>query len=118
MASKNRGGKKECTFVIGYFNGHDGVLEQYRWHCLMRHVQGYPGSHWMPPSGNYLLRIAPAAARATAYKTTKKKLTYFAGHYDGRGAAPVQYLVHHPIEKVQGFGRSHWTPPVGKYCGQ
>jgi hypothetical protein len=28
----------------------------------------------MLPSGNYLLRIAPAAARATANKTTTKKL--------------------------------------------
>jgi hypothetical protein len=31
----------------------------------MQHVQGYTRSHWMPPSGDYLLRIAPAAARAT-----------------------------------------------------
>jgi hypothetical protein len=30
----------------------------------MPHVKGYPGSHWMPPLGNYLLRIAPAATRA------------------------------------------------------
>jgi hypothetical protein len=35
----------------------------------MQHVQGYTGSHWTPPSGNYLLRIALAAAR-TANKTT------------------------------------------------
>jgi hypothetical protein len=35
----------------------------------MQHAQGYPGSHWTPPSGNYLLGIAPAAARATANKT-------------------------------------------------
>jgi hypothetical protein len=47
-------------------------LEQYRQHCLMGHVQGYPGSHWMPPSGNYLLPIAPAAARATANERTTK----------------------------------------------
>jgi hypothetical protein len=65
MASK-------CSSVVGHFDGHGGVPEQYRWHCSMRHVQGYPGSHWMPPSGNYSLRIAPAAARATANKTTIK----------------------------------------------
>jgi hypothetical protein len=35
----------------------------------MQHVQGYTGSHWTPPSGDYLLRIALAAAR-TANKTT------------------------------------------------
>ena len=36
----------------------------------MQHVQGYTGSHWTPPSGNYSLRIALAAARATANKIT------------------------------------------------
>jgi hypothetical protein len=34
----------------------------------MQHVQGYTGSHWTPPSGDYSLRIALAAAR-TANKT-------------------------------------------------
>jgi hypothetical protein len=38
-------------------------------HCPMQHVQGYTGSHWTPPLGNYSLRIALAAARATANKT-------------------------------------------------
>jgi hypothetical protein len=36
----------------------------------MQHVQGYTGSHWTPPSGDYSLRIALAAARATANITT------------------------------------------------
>jgi hypothetical protein len=36
----------------------------------MQHVQCYFGSHWMPALGNYSLRIAPAAARATGKKTT------------------------------------------------
>jgi hypothetical protein len=36
----------------------------------MQHVQGYTGSHWTPPSGNYSLRIALAAARTPANKTT------------------------------------------------
>jgi hypothetical protein len=43
------------------------------WHRPMQHVQGYTGSHWTPPSGNYLLRIAFAAARATA----NKKMMYY-----------------------------------------
>jgi hypothetical protein len=68
--------------------------------------------------GNYLLHITPAAARATANKMTMKKWTNFAGHFDGRDSAPVQYRMHCPMEKVQGFGKSHWTPPLGKYCGQ
>jgi hypothetical protein len=71
----------------------------------MRHVQGYPGSHWTPTSGDYLLRIAPAATRATANKTTTNKWTNFAGHFDGHGGAPVQNRMHCPMEEVQGFGK-------------
>jgi hypothetical protein len=65
----------KCTLSTGCFDGHGGVPEQYRWHRLMRHVQGYSGSHWMPPSGNYLLHITPAAARATGKQTTINKYT-------------------------------------------
>jgi hypothetical protein len=70
---------------------------------LMQHVQGYPGSHWTPPSGNYTLRIAPAAARATGNETMTKICTHFAGHIDGCGGVLVRYCSHHPIEEVQGF---------------
>ena len=59
----------ECTSSAGHFDGHSGALEQYRWHRPMGHVQGYSGSHWMLASGNYLLRVAPAAARATGKQT-------------------------------------------------
>jgi hypothetical protein len=59
-----------------------------------------------------------AAARATANKTTTKQMTNFAGHFDGHGNAPVPYHVHHLMEEVQGFGRSHWMPPSDEYCGQ
>ena len=38
---------------------------QYGAHHLMQHDQGFTGSHRMLPLGNYSLRIAPAAARAT-----------------------------------------------------
>jgi hypothetical protein len=63
----------KCTFVVAHFDSHASAFEQYRWHCLMKHVNGYPGSHWIPPSGNYSLCIALVAARATANKTTMKK---------------------------------------------
>jgi hypothetical protein len=65
----------ECTSSAGRFDGHGSALEQYRWHRLMRHVQGYSGSHWTLASGNYLLCIAPAAARATGKQTTINKYT-------------------------------------------
>jgi hypothetical protein len=65
----------KCTSSAGRFDGHGGVPEQYRWHRLVRHVQGYSGSHWTLPLSNYLLRIAPAAARATVKQTTINKYT-------------------------------------------
>jgi hypothetical protein len=69
--------------------------------------------------GDYLLRIAPAIVRATGKKqTTINKNTYFAGRFDGYGNAPVRNRAHHPMEEVQGFTRSHWTPPSGKYYVQ
>jgi hypothetical protein len=102
----------------GRFDGHGGSLEQYIWHRLMRHVQGYSGNHWAPPLGDYSLCIAPVAARATSNKTTTKKCTKKTGHFDGCGGAPVQYGTHCPIEEVQGFTRSHWMPPSGKHLLQ
>jgi hypothetical protein len=65
----------KCTLSAGRFDGHGGAPKQYRRHCPMRHVQGYSGSHWMPPLGNFSLRIAPAAARATGKQTTINKYT-------------------------------------------
>jgi hypothetical protein len=80
----------KCTSSASHFDGHSGAPEQYRRHRPMRHVQGYSGSHWMLPSGNYLLRIAPAAARATGKQTTINKYTYKAGCFDGHGNVPVR----------------------------
>ncbi len=76
----------------------------------MQHVQGYTGSHWMPPSGNYFLCIAPAADTATDKQTMMSKYTYFAGHFDGHGNVPVPNCAHNPMEEVKGLTRSHWTP--------
>jgi hypothetical protein len=59
----------ECTSVAGHFDGHSGAALQYGGHCLMQHDQGFAGSHLMPQLGNYSLRIAPAAARATINPT-------------------------------------------------
>ncbi len=64
----------ECTSSTSHFDGLGGAPQQYRWHHPMQHVQGYSGIHWMPPSGAYLIRIAPVAARATANKRTTKNI--------------------------------------------
>jgi hypothetical protein len=65
----------ECTLSTGRFDGHGGAPEQYRQHRPMWHVQSYSGSHWTLQSGNYLLRIAPAATRTTGKQTTINKYT-------------------------------------------
>jgi hypothetical protein len=44
-----------------------------------------------------------------------KQYTTVATHFDGHNDAPLQCRVHRPIEGVQGFTRSHWTPPSGEY---
>jgi hypothetical protein len=62
----------KCTSIAAHFEGLVDAPEQYRWHCSMWHVQGYLGSHWTPPLGDYSIRIAPAAAGATANKTMMK----------------------------------------------
>jgi hypothetical protein len=108
----------KCTSSASCFDGHGGAPEQYRRHRLMRHVHGYSGSHWMPASGKDLLCIAPAVARAMGKQTTINKYTCKAGHFNGHGNAPVRNCVHHPMEEVQSFTRSHWTPPSGKYYAQ
>jgi len=61
----------------------------------------------MPPSGDYSLHIAPATARATAYKMKMQNTPPFAGHFDVRSGAPVLYRAHGPIEVVCGFSKSH-----------
>jgi hypothetical protein len=105
----------KCISSAGCFDGHGGAPVQYKACHPMHHVQGYSGSHWMPASGNYLLRIAPAAARPTGQQTTINKYTYKAGLFDGHCNAPVRNRVHCPMEEVQSFTRSHWMPPLGKY---
>jgi hypothetical protein len=97
----------ECTSSASRFDGHSSVPEQYRRHRPMGHVQGYSGSHWTLASGNYSLRIAPAAARATGKQTTINKYTYKAGRFDGHGNAPVRNHAYRPMEEVQSFTRSH-----------
>jgi len=65
MAAANK-----CTSIAGHFDGHDSAPVPYGAHLPMQHDQGFAGSHWMPPLGDYSLHIAPAAARVTANETT------------------------------------------------
>jgi len=55
-------GNKKCRRIAGDFDGHGDALVQREAHLPMEHIQGFTRSHWMPPSGECLRRIAPAAA--------------------------------------------------------
>ncbi len=72
----------KCTLSAVRFDGHGGLPVQYEVHHPMQHVQGYSGSHWTLPLGDYSLCIAPEAARATGKQTTINKCTK-KGHFNG-----------------------------------
>jgi hypothetical protein len=101
--------------VIDRFDGHGGLPVQYKAHCPMQHVRGYSGSHWTLALGDYLLCIAPAAARIKGKQTTINKYTYKAGRFDGYSDGPVRNRTYCPMEEVQCFTRSYWTLPLGEY---
>jgi hypothetical protein len=67
--------RNKCTSFAGYFVGHADAWVQGCLYCPMQHVHGYTESLWMPPLGNYSLRIAPVAAWATGKQTTINKYT-------------------------------------------
>ena len=48
--------------IAGNFDCHADSAVRRGAHCPMEHVQGFIQSHWMPPSGEWLRRIVPAAA--------------------------------------------------------
>jgi hypothetical protein len=37
------------------------------------------------------------------------------GHFNGHGGLLVQYEAHLPMQHVQGYSGSHWTPASGNY---
>ncbi len=97
------------------FDGRTDAPVQYRLHRPMEGVQGFTRSHWTPLSDEYSLRVIPGGQLGRMPKKNDEKRTILAGHFDGRGDAPVRYQAHRPIEGVQRYGRSHWLMPPGKY---
>jgi hypothetical protein len=53
---------KKCRESAGDIDHHEDAAVQCGVHCLIEHILGFTRSHWMPPSGKCLCRIAPAAA--------------------------------------------------------
>ncbi len=75
---RNRRDKK-CRQIDNNFDGHGDSAVQHRAHRPMEHIQGFTWSHWMPPSGECLCRITPAAVMVDKFElntqnTNKTKL--------------------------------------------
>ena len=65
----------KCTSFTGYFDGHGDAVVRRDVHRLMDYncIQGYTRSHWMPPAGKCLHRIAPTDAMGHRNQAKTKK---------------------------------------------
>jgi hypothetical protein len=62
VANNEIDGNKTCRRINGNFDCHGDAAVRREAHRPMEHIQCFTRSHWMPPSGECLRRIAPAAA--------------------------------------------------------
>jgi hypothetical protein len=53
---------KKYTSNTGNFKCYGDAVVQCGAHCPMEHTPGFNRSYWMPPSGEYMHRIAMGAA--------------------------------------------------------
>jgi hypothetical protein len=60
-ANNKNDGNKKYTSNAGDIDHLADAAVQWRAHCPMEHIPGFTRSHWMPPLGECLCRIAPAA---------------------------------------------------------
>jgi hypothetical protein len=110
---KKAAATNECTLVAGHFDGHAEAMKQYMGRRPMQHVQGYSGSHWTLPSGDYsligllLAPYYPCDRQSINQQNNNAKYTHFAGCFDGHREGAVPYPAHCPMEGVQGFHKSY-----------
>jgi hypothetical protein len=64
---RNRRDKK-CRQINDNFDSHGDAAVRRGAHRPIKHIQGFTRSHWMPPSGECLRRIAPAAAMVDEFE--------------------------------------------------
>ena len=58
---------KKCRQIDDNFGGHGDAVVRCGAHLPMEHIQGFTRSHWMPPLGKCLHRIAPAATMVNEF---------------------------------------------------
>jgi hypothetical protein len=64
------GNNKKCRRIAGDFDCHADAVVRRGAHRPIEHIQGFTRSHWMPPSGECLHRIVPAAAMVDGFVET------------------------------------------------
>ncbi len=108
-----------CISVAGLFNGHTDALKQCGAHCPMQLDQGFIGSHWTLPLGNYLLHIVPAAARATINKTTMQHVPTLLAVLMAIAMRRYNTVCIPRWRRfaafISGFHKNHLSPPSGKH---
>jgi hypothetical protein len=69
----------KCRVSAGDFDHHADAAVRCGVHRPMEHIPGFTRSHWMPPLGECLRRIAPAAAMVNEYieNTQNSNKNYF-----------------------------------------
>jgi hypothetical protein len=62
--------RQKCRQIDDNFDGHGNAAVRRGAHLPMKHIRGFTRSHWMPPSGECLRRITPAAAMVNEFVET------------------------------------------------
>jgi hypothetical protein len=62
MGNNKINNAKKWGEIDGNFDHHGYLMVHSGAHCPMKHIKGFTRSHWMPPLGECLRCIAPAAA--------------------------------------------------------
>jgi hypothetical protein len=75
VANNEIDNNNKCRQIAGGFDGHADAAVQCGTHRPMERIPGFTRSHWMPPSGECLHRIAPAAAKVIDFGCKHKSLT-------------------------------------------
>ena len=89
---QQNGRDKQCRQIDDDFDDHAYVAVQREAHRPMNHIQDFTRSHWMPPSGKCLCRIAPAAVMVDEFVETTQntnKTQFLASNYYGTFRALV-----------------------------
>jgi hypothetical protein len=75
VANNEIDNNKKCRQIAGDFDGQAVVAVQCGMHRPMEHMPGFTRSHWMPPSGKCLYRIALAATKVINFGCKNKSIT-------------------------------------------